>query len=76
MSQSNPEKSKSQATREWLKYSGMAFQMIFTLLAGWYIGAWIDGKVQMGKPLFAIGLSFLFLIAFFYKLIRQLSNDK
>lgn len=73
MANKQENKSKTQSSREWLKYSGLTFQMVFVLVAGWLLGAWIDGKMEMQKPLFAICLSSIFLIGFFYKLIKELS---
>ncbi len=61
---------------EYLKYTGIAFQMFFILLFGWLAGSWIDGYFDMSKPVFALSLMFLFLIGFFYKLIRDLSPPK
>ncbi len=59
---------------EYLKYTGLAFQMFFTLLLGWLIGDWVDGLLGLDKPVFALVLLILFLVGFFYKLIRDLSD--
>ena len=58
---------------EILKYSGMAFQMLIILFAGWFIGDQIDHWLKFNEPVFAIALLILFLFGFFYKLIRDLS---
>lgn len=59
---------------QWLKYSGLAFQMFFLLLAGWFVGAIVDEYLQLSKPLFALLLMVVFLIGFFYKLTKDLSG--
>jgi hypothetical protein len=59
---------------EYLKYSGLAFQMFFTILLGWFIGSKIDGWLGLSKPVFALTLLMLFLAGFFYKLVKDLSE--
>lgn len=60
-------------TSEWLRYSGMAAQMGLTILAGWYIGSWIDGLLGFERPALAIALLLLFFFAYIYKLVKDLS---
>lgn len=61
---------------DYLKYSGLAFQMFFILLIGWFGGSYIDGYLELEKPVFALSLMFIFLIGYFYKLIKDLSPPK
>jgi hypothetical protein len=68
------DKNKKDMT-QWLKYSGLAFQMFFLLLAGWFVGAIIDDQFSLSKPVFALLFMVIFLIGFFYKLIKDLSNS-
>lgn len=67
------ERPKSSA---YVKYSGLAFQMFFLLLAGWFIGSYGDGYFNFEKPYIALALAFVFLIVFFYKLYNDLEKDR
>lgn len=69
-----PGKPKNSHANEVLKYSGMAFQMAFYLVLGWWIGHWIDRYADNGKPYFSLIFSILFLAAYFVKLIRDISK--
>ena len=60
---------------DYLKYSGLAFQMFFTLLIGWFIGSKIDDWLELQKPIFALILLMLFLAGFFFKLVKDLSEQ-
>lgn len=65
---------RKSSANELLKYSGMAFQMAFCLIVGWWLGHWLDKYAGTPKPYFAIALSVLFLAAYFVKLIRDISK--
>lgn len=60
----------------YLKYSGLAFQMFFYLLLGWFGGSWLDRKLGFEDPWMALGLTFLFLIGFFVKLYYDLERNE
>jgi len=57
------------------KYSGMAFQLFATCLAGALLGNWLDAKMQLERPLWAVFLTVFFMIAALYALYRQLLQD-
>jgi len=59
-----------------LKYSGMAGQMAGAAALGYFGGNWIDGYFEFEKPVFAIALLILFLFAFMFKLVKDVSEDK
>lgn len=69
-----PDKQKDTSGNEVLKYSGMAFQMAFCLVLGWWIGRQADRYLDNNKPYVALTLSILFLAAYFVKLIRDISR--
>ena len=58
---------------DYLKYSGMAFQMFFLLLFGWFIGGYIDGLLAFDKPYIALSMMTILLVGYLYKLVKDLS---
>ena len=54
----------------------MAFQLLGACLAGVFIGRWLDERMQMERPLWAVALTVLFMIASLYVIYRQLLADK
>jgi hypothetical protein len=53
----------------------MAFQLLGACLAGVFIGKWIDQKMQLDRPTWAVFLTIFFLAASLYALYKQLLND-
>ena len=53
---------KSQGVN-YLKYSGMAFQLAAAIFLGTMIGKYIDGKLNLEKPYFTLLLALLGVIA-------------
>lgn len=70
---SEEEKRKS-AIKDWAKYSGLAFQLLGACLAGVFIGRWLDAKMQLERPLWAVFLTILFMVASLYALYKQLTR--
>ncbi|MBK6932969.1 MAG: AtpZ/AtpI family protein [Saprospirales bacterium] len=68
----SPEEKKRSAIRDWAKYSGLAFQLLGACLAGVLTGRWLDAKMQLDRPLFAVFLTVFFMIASLISLYRQL----
>ena len=56
---------KDKPGMSYVKYSGLAFQMFFVLLAGWLIGNYFDRLFELEKPYIGVGLAFLLLIGIF-----------
>ncbi|MFZ4474052.1 MAG: AtpZ/AtpI family protein [Saprospiraceae bacterium] len=71
----SPEEKRKAAIRAAGKYSGMAFQLFGACLAGVFIGKYLDGYFQLERPLWAVLLTILFMIASLYALYRQLLRD-
>jgi F0F1-type ATP synthase assembly protein I len=58
----------------YLKYSGLAFQLLATLfLCGW-IGYKVDGWLDMKYPVFMIVLGFVGFAGSIYNLYRSINN--
>ncbi len=53
----------------------MAFQLLAACLAGVFIGRWLDERMGMERPLWAVSLTVLFMIASLYALYRQLLKE-
>lgn len=69
------DKTQRNTARAVAKYSGMAFQLFATCLAGAFLGKWIDAKMGLEKPLWAVFLTVLFMVASLYALYKQLLRD-
>jgi len=59
-----------------LKYSGIAGQMTGAAAIGFFGGRWLDNYFNLQKPVFAMALLIVFLSAFMFKLVRDISQDK
>ena len=71
----SPEEKQRSAIRATAKYGGMAIQLFGACLAGAFIGRWLDAKMHLERPLFAVFLTILFLFAAFYLIYKQLLKD-
>ena len=72
----SPEERRKSAIRATAKYSGMAFQLFGACLVGALLGRWLDARMQLERPLWAVLLTVLFMLAAIYGLYRQLLRDK
>lgn len=81
MDKPNHLKPKSQAPRsqnqfsEYVKYSGMGFQMAALILLGYWLGGKIDNWLDLTLPIFTIILILVFMSLSFYSLIKSLPKD-
>ncbi len=53
----------------------MAFQLLAACLAGVFIGRWLDARMQLERPTWAVFLTIFFMVAALYGLYRQLLRD-
>ncbi len=72
----SPEEKRKSAIKAAAKYGGLAFQLFGACLAGVLIGRWLDQKMQLQRPLWAVFLTILFMIASLYALYRQLLRER
>ena len=56
----------------YLRYSGLALQLLLTIGFGVWLGMWLDRKMGNRTPWFTIGCSLLFLGGALYSFIRSL----
>ena len=81
MDKTNQSKKKGQLPRnqnpinEYVKYSGLAFQMAALILLGYWLGSKIDKWLDLTIPVFTIILILVFLSLTFYSLIKSLPKD-
>jgi ATP synthase protein I len=75
LSMNDPTEGKSQKFNQYLKYSGIAFQMAGVVLLGLFAGRWLDGIFSMSKPVFTMLLILLFFGGFMFKLYKELNKD-
>lgn len=69
-----PTQNQSQVN-DYVKYSGLAFQMAALILLGYWLGGKIDSWLDFRIPIFTIVLILLFLSLSFYSLIKSLPKD-
>jgi F0F1-type ATP synthase assembly protein I len=68
----SPEEKRKDALRAVALYSGMAFQLLAACLLGVFLGRWLDAKMQLERPLWAISLTVLFMVASLVSIFRQI----
>ena len=78
--QNHPNKQNQRPQRqsqinEYVKYSGLAFQMAALILLGYWLGSKIDKWLDLSFPAFTIVLILVFLSVSFYSLIKSLPKD-
>lgn len=71
----SPEEKRKSATKAVAKYSGMAFQLLGACLAGVYLGRWLDARMHLERPTWAVFLTIFFMIGALYAIYRQLLRD-
>jgi len=77
MTQKNPspEEQRKATVKAVARYGGLAFELLGACLAGVFIGRWVDEKIGLEKPAFAVFLTIAFLFASLYRIYKQLLKD-
>jgi uncharacterized membrane protein len=65
---------KPPSSNSYLKYSGMAIQLLVLLGIAAWLGQKIDKKLSTSSPYFTILLILLFMAGFFYSLVKDLNR--
>lgn len=73
---STPEKEPVKNVNNYLKYSGMAFQMVGTMLIGILVGKWLDRKLETPQPYFTALFALVFTGAAIYLVLRDFLAKK
>lgn len=69
----NSDKQKKQL-KGYARYTSIAGQMLFTILAGVLGGIYLDKIVQWGFPVFTLGLTLVAVFLSMYLIIREVSK--
>lgn len=60
---------------DYLRYSGLAFQLIVLILAGAWLGNYLDEQMQNQQPYCTAAFSLLGVMAGMYQLYRDLTKN-
>lgn len=71
----NPQ-SKKKAFDQFIRYSGISFQMLAIILVGVYAGIKLDKLVRSGFPYFTVGLTLLSVILAIYYAVKDFIKSK
>lgn len=69
------DENKKKSLNNYIKYSGMGFQMLATIGVFAFIGYKIDEKRHTSEPIFTAILSLVGVVASMYQIIRGLKKD-
>ncbi len=58
-----------------VRYTGIAGQMLFIILAGVFVGIYLDKKFSFGFPLFTLLLSIGGVVLAMFVIIKEVSRD-
>jgi F0F1-type ATP synthase assembly protein I len=72
MQTKSPEEKRKDALRAVGLYSGMAFQLLAACLLGVFLGRWLDAAMQLERPIWAVSLTILFMVASLVSIFRQI----
>jgi ATP synthase protein I len=70
------EASRQDQLKPYLKYSGLAFQMIITLVVAAYGGMWLDEKQGNKNPWWTIALMVVAVVATMYMVIKSVTGKQ
>ena len=66
---------KKKPFNSYLKYSGLAFQLVAVILAGVFIGNRMDRWLSLESPVFTLVFPLLFNIVFIIIIVRQIMKS-
>ena len=66
--------SKQEQLKPYLKYSGLAFQMIAILVVAAYAGMWLDGWQENKNPWWTVSLMLVAVISSIYLVIASVTK--
>jgi F0F1-type ATP synthase assembly protein I len=60
--------------KPYLKYAGLGFEILASMLFCVGIGYWLDQKMETEKPWFVLGFALLGCVIVIYRMIQTLNN--
>jgi F0F1-type ATP synthase assembly protein I len=70
-----PQNSQKKPQIDYLRYSGLAFQLVVLILAGAWLGDWLDGRFGTQQPYWTAAFSLLGVLIGMYQLYRDLTKN-
>jgi ATP synthase protein I len=70
--ESDKNKTNIDSGKSYLKYSGIAFQLVALVLLSFYLGRWVDDKLGNSHPFIGMTALVVVFVAFIYKLYKEL----
>lgn len=71
-----PPKKKQPTTNNYLKYSGMVFQMLTIIFLGVFAGRKLDERLQSKKPIYTAIMAMLSIFIAIYFVVRDVMKKK
>lgn len=71
----SPQEETKKSANAFMRYSGMAFQMIVVLLVAAYAGQWLDDRYQNKQPWFTLVLLLIGVTASMYLIIKTVTKQ-
>jgi len=66
---------KTRNSRAYLRYSGLAFQLVATILIFVYLGRWLDQYIENETPWFTLLFAIIAVVGSMYRLIKGLTKE-
>lgn len=73
--QNNKPPSEKKPVKNFLRYSGLGFQMLATILLGVLIGQGLDYYVELNKPWFTVVFTVLFVLIALFNVVREIIKE-
>ncbi len=65
-----------QKYNKFAQYSGLAFQLLAYILVGFFIGKWVDSKMENKEPYGILFFSTIFLVMALYSIVKDITKSE
>ena len=76
MNPNQTSKGKRNPPNHFIKYSGLAFQLLITITVFIGLGYFVDSKLSLNFPAFTIGFALVAFLGIFYKLFQEVKKNQ